>query len=137
MDDASSKALTIAVGVLITIIVTSGVLFSIAQMQQIYSQVYETDVSIQNRFDEFDTYREGSIIKDGYTFNGNVKTGIEMVNAINRYMNETIVRFRFKNVDYSTPEAKQQLIGLVDESTLYVTTVDESSGFITIVFSVY
>ena len=93
MDDASNKALTIAVGVLITIIVTSGVLFSIAQMQQIYSQVYETDVSIQNRFDEFDTYREGSIIKDGYTFNGNVKTGIEMVNAINRYMNETIVRF--------------------------------------------
>ena len=52
-------------------------------------------------------------------------------------MNETIVTFRFKNVDYSTPEAKQQLIGLVDESTLYVTTVDESPGFITIVFSVY
>ena len=137
MDDASNKALTIAVGVLITIIVTSGVLFSIAQMQQIYSQVYETDVSIQNRFDEFDAYRETSITKDGYTFNGNVKTGIEIVNTLNRYMNDTIVKFRYRNVDYSTPDEKESLINSVDNSTLYVTTVDEKDGFITIVFSEY
>lgn len=137
MDDASNKALTIAVGVLITIIVTSGVLFSIAQMQHIYSQVYETDVSIQNRFDEFDAYRETSITKDGYTFNGNVKTGIEIVNTLNRYMNDTIVNFRYRNVDYSTPDEKESLINSVDNSTLYVTTVDEKDGFITIVFSEY
>ena len=137
MDDASNKALTIAVGVLITIIVTSGVLFSIAQMQQIYSQVYETDVSIQNRFDEFDAYRETSITKDGYTFNGNVKTGIEIVNTLNRYMNDTIVKFRYRNVDYSKPDEKESLINSVDNSTLYVTTVDEKDGFITIVFSEY
>lgn len=137
MDDASNKALTIAVGVLITIIVTSGVLFSIAQMQQIYSQVYETDVSIQNRFDEFDAYRETSVTKDGYTFNGNVKTGIEIVNTLNRYMNDTIVKFRYRNVDYSTPDEKESLINSVDNSTLYVTTVDEKDGFITIVFSEY
>lgn len=137
MDDAANKALTIAVGVLITIIITSGVLFSIAQMQQIYSQVYETDVSIQNRFDEFDTYREGSITKDGYTFNANVKTGIEIVNALNRYMNDTIVKFRYKNVNYETPDAKAQLINFVDESTLYETSVDENYGFVTIIFSEY
>ncbi|MDD3303952.1 MAG: hypothetical protein PHP54_03450 [Clostridia bacterium] len=137
MDDASNKAITIAVGVLITIIVTSGVLFSVGQMQRIYSQVYETDVSIQNRFDEFDTYKEGTSTKEGYTFSGNVKTGIEIVNALNRYMNDTIVLFRYKNLDYTTPEAKEKLISNINESTLYVTSVEEKSGFTTIMVAEY
>lgn len=94
MDDASNKAITIAVGVFITIIITSGVLFSIGQMQEVYSRVYETDVSIQNKFDEYDTYvQTGDNIKS----NTNIKTGIEVINAIKKYINSPVVKIYVDN----------------------------------------
>lgn len=59
MDFISSKAISIGVGVLITIIVTSAVIFTITQVIDIYSKVYNTDTSIKGKYDEFDKFEDG------------------------------------------------------------------------------
>lgn len=56
MDYMSNKALIIAVSLIVTMTVASAVLLIINQVTTIYGQVYETDTSIQNTFDEFDSY---------------------------------------------------------------------------------
>ena len=56
MDNSANKALTIGVAVFITIMITSAILFILGRMQEVYSRVYETDISIQNQFDEYDAF---------------------------------------------------------------------------------
>ena len=60
MDFISNKAISIGVGVLITIIVTSAVIFTVTQVVSIYSKVYNTDTSIKGKYDEFDKFKEGN-----------------------------------------------------------------------------
>ena len=54
MDSSANKALTIGVALFVTIIVTSGVFLTLNQMKDVYSEVYETDISIQSRFGEYE-----------------------------------------------------------------------------------
>lgn len=82
METAGNKALTIATAVFITIMITSGVFFSVGQMQNIYSQVYETDISIQNRFGEYEA------------FDNTEKTGIDLLNTAKKYRDSEIVTVR-------------------------------------------
>lgn len=82
MDTPANKALTIAVAIFITIMITSGVFFSIGQMQSIYSQVYETDISIQNRFSEYEA------------FDNTEKTGIDLMNTAKKYRDSDVVTVR-------------------------------------------
>lgn len=79
MDSITNKALIIAVGVFVTIAITSGILLTINQMKDIYSKVYETDTNITNRFDEFDAYENAE------------KTGIEVANAFSKYGSDRII----------------------------------------------
>jgi len=82
LETAGNKALTIATAVFITIMITSGVFFSVGQMQNIYSQVYETDISIQNRFGEYEA------------FDNTEKTGIDLLNTAKKYRDSEIVTVR-------------------------------------------
>ncbi len=84
MESSANKALTIGVAVFITIMITSAILFILGRMQDVYSKVYETDISIQNQFDEFDS------------FDNTTKTGIETLNAIKEYINNPYVTIKFK-----------------------------------------
>ena len=85
MDEITSKALTIGVAVFITIAITSGLLMVIDQIKEIYGQVYETDISLQSSFSEFDAY-------------DNVpKTGIDVINAIKKYENDPGVIVQLSN----------------------------------------
>ena len=54
MDEISNKAISIGVAVFITIIIASGVFYVINQIKDIYGQVYNTDIALQNSFSEFD-----------------------------------------------------------------------------------
>lgn len=73
MENSTSKAIMIGVGIFVTVAITSGILFSINQMKDIYSKVYETDTSITSRFSEYDA------------FDGTTVTGVDVINAISKY----------------------------------------------------
>ena len=76
MDNVTNKAIIIAVGIFVTITITSGILFIINEMRNIYSDVYKTDISINSRFSEFDAYDETE------------KTGLEVTNTFCKYKND-------------------------------------------------
>lgn len=85
MDEITSKALTIGVAVFITIAITSGLLIVIDQIKGIYGQVYETDISLQSSFSEFDAYDNVQ------------KTGIDVINTIKKYENDLGVIVQLSN----------------------------------------
>ena len=77
MENSTSKAIMIGVGIFVTVAITSGILFSINQMKDIYSKVYETDTSMTSRFSEYDA------------FDNTIVTGVDVINAINKYKLES------------------------------------------------
>lgn len=127
MDTSANKALTIATAVLITIMITSGVLFSIGQMQTIYSQVYETDISIQNRFSEYEAFDNAE------------KTGIDIMNAAKKYRDSDLVSLYILGLSekINTSSGIEHLparLGNNPGETLYRSTVKEENDRITIEF---
>lgn len=79
MSYISNKALIIAVSLMITMAIASSVLYILNQTKQVYKTVYETDTSIQSRFDEFDTY------------DGAEKTGVDFINVVKKYLDSDVV----------------------------------------------
>lgn len=73
MESISNKALIIAVSLIVTMAIASSVLYTINQVKRVYKQVYETDVSIQSSFRDFDAY------------DGAVKTKLEWYNTAKKY----------------------------------------------------
>ena len=98
MDYMSNKALIIAVSLIVTMTVASAVLLIINQVTTIYGQVYETDTSIQNTYDEFDSY------------DNTEKTLLEFLNTIKKYRNNSNVTIRYKSIDFTTVEEKDKEI---------------------------
>ncbi len=143
MDNSANKALTIGVAVFITIMITSAILFILGRMQEVYSRVYETDISIQNQFDEYDA------------FDSTTKTGIEVHNAVKKYVGNQFVTITFKgnlilekgefnSSKMSDDELKRRIKGLIfgsQDSTrdigegLAKSTVTKVDDFITIDFN--
>ena len=143
MDNSANKALTIGVAVFITIMITSAILFILGRMQEVYSRVYETDISIQNPFDEYDA------------FDSTTKTGIEVYNAVKKYVGNQFVTITFKgnlilekgefnSSKMSDDELKRRIKGLIfgsQDSTrdigegLAKSTVTKVDDFVTIDFN--
>ena len=143
MDNSANKALTIGVAVFITLMITSAILFILGRMQEVYSRVYETDISIQNQFDEYDA------------FDSTTKTGIEVYNAVKKYVGNQFVTITFKgnlilekgefnSSKMSDDELKRRIKGLIfgsQDSTrdigegLAKSTVTKVDDFVTIDFN--
>ena len=143
MDNSANKALTIGVAVFRTIMITSAILFILGRMQEVYSRVYETDISIQNPFDEYDA------------FDSTTKTGIEVYNAVKKYVGNQFVTITFKgnlilekgefnSSKMSDDELKRRIKGLIfgsQDSTrdigegLAKSTVTKVDDFVTIDFN--
>ncbi len=143
MDNSANKALTIGVAVFITIMITSAILFILGRMQEVYSRVYETDISIQNQFDEYDA------------FDSTTKTGIEVYNAVKKYVGNQFVTITFKgnlilekgefnSSKMNDDELKRRIKGLIfgsQDSTrdigegLAKSTVTKVDDFVTIDFN--
>lgn len=98
MDYMSNKALIIAVSLIVTMTVASALLLIINQVTTIYGQVYETDTSIQNTFDEFDSY------------DNTEKTLLEFLNTLKKYRNNSNVTIRYNSIDFTTVEEKDKEI---------------------------
>ena len=80
MNVVTNKAIVIAIRIFVTIAITSAILISIDLMRQVYSDVYETDTNISSGFQEFDEY------------DGTQKTGLDLINTLNKYYNNSNVR---------------------------------------------
>lgn len=82
MDFLSTKALTIAVGISISLSITSAILFTLNQITQVYQDVYNVDVSIKKQFTNYAMY------------DGTIMTGLEMYNTAKKYRDSTTVNVR-------------------------------------------
>lgn len=127
MDNLSNKALLIGASLLVTIIITTAVIGIIGQIQEVYAQVYTTDVSLRNQFGEYDMY------------NNSKKIGVDLKNAVNKYLNDprvTITAYNFGNIKLNTTENIYRLNNVFD-NTKYLTTLTlvEKTGFVVINFS--
>lgn len=120
MDNITNKALIIAVGIFVTIAITSGILVSINEMKDIYSKVYETDTSITSRFDEFDSY------------DNTTKTGIDLLNTANKYMKSSTVTVKLNNNDIKNSDLLDESI--VGGNVKYNVTVEKKDPNVTIYF---
>lgn len=126
MDYMSNKALIIAVSLIVTMAVASAVFLIINQVTTIYGQVYETDTSIQNTFDEFDSY------------DNTEKTLLEFLNTVKKYRNNSNVTIRYNSIDHTTVEEKDEEIDNLkkylkiekDNEKISIDTVFSSSMYI-------
>lgn len=73
MDFVSNKALYIAVGLFISIVVASSVIFTMSKMKEVYSKVDKADVSVQSRIDDYSMY------------NNTIVLGIDVYNTAKKY----------------------------------------------------
>lgn len=129
MDEISNKALLIGVGLFITIIITSGVFYVLSQMKDIYSQVYETNISLQDMFSEYDQYDNTN------------KTGIDLYNTVKKYRNNSLVIIKVGNavqdketfILNNSSEDSQVILG----SEKYITTLEKNlnTGKVIITFT--
>lgn len=129
MDEISNKALLIGVGLFITIIITSGVFYVLSQMKDIYSQVYETNISLQDMFSEYDQYDNTN------------KTGIDLYNTVKKYRNNSLVIIKVGNavqdketfISNNSSEDSQVILG----SEKYITTLEKNlnTGEVIITFT--
>lgn len=79
MDYMSNKALLIGVGLFVTIVITSGVIFTVDKLRDVYKRVYETNTQIEANFDEYDAYENSE------------KTSLDMLNTAKKYRDSDTV----------------------------------------------
>ncbi len=80
MDILSTKAVLIGTGIMISIIIMTGVIMAVNQIKEIYGYVDKTDISVVKEFqDVFSTY------------NGAKMNGVDLVNTIRRFENNNLI----------------------------------------------
>ena len=97
MGDAANQAISLGVGIFVTLLIASGVIFIFSQMQDVYSEVSATDTNIAGQFGEYAMYDNTSV------------TGLEVVNCANKYYNENCVVVSYMGIDVNNAEGIQYL----------------------------
>ena len=106
MGESLNKAIGLGVGIFITLLIVSGVITIFSQMQQIYSNVSNTDTNVTTRFGKFAMYDNTEI------------TGLDLVNCANKYYNENLVVVSYSGRDLNNADGVNYLQELVDNGTL-------------------
>lgn len=60
MDEITTKAIIIGVSIFVTIIILTVIIFEFSQIQSIYKITAETNITFEDRLDEFDKYRDSN-----------------------------------------------------------------------------
>ena len=84
MYNISNRAIVIAVGLLVTIAITSSVVMVMGYFRDIYSDVKNTDISLRKMFNKYDPYDNTTL------------TGLDILNAVKRFRNDPTVNIIFK-----------------------------------------
>ena len=81
MDEIATKAVVVAVSILVTLTIVTILILEYSEIGEIYKGVGETNISFEGQFDELDKFRNS----------GNVFNGIEVRNFFKKYKdNKTI-----------------------------------------------
>lgn len=97
MGDSLNRAIMIAVGLFVTVIIISGIMFIFSQMQEIYKNVDDTDTSITSKFGKYASYDNTTI------------TGLDMINCANKYYSNNLVIVMYGNIQLNTKEGIEYL----------------------------
>lgn len=118
MGDSLNKAIMIGVGLFVTVIIISGIMFVFSQMQEIYKHVDDTDTSITSKFGKYASYDNTTI------------TGLDMINCANKYYNNNEVVVVYRNLQLNTQEGIEYLNSEYENGNImyeytYSSTVEE------------
>ena len=118
MGEAASRAISLGVGIFVTLLIASGVIFIFSQMQEVYSQVSSTDTNIAAQFGEYAMYDNTTI------------TGLEVINCANKYYNENSVVVNYMGRDVNNVNGLQYLDEQLNNGTLsydqkYLSIIEE------------
>lgn len=97
MGEAANRAISLGVGIFVTLLIASGVIFIFSQMQEVYSQVSSTDTNIAAQFGEYAMYDNTTV------------TGLEVINCANKYYNENFVVVSYMGRDVNNLDGIQYL----------------------------
>lgn len=129
MDLMSNKAIVIAVGIFVTLIIASGVLMVMDGIRVVYKDVYSTNISLSSQFNEFDSYDNSK------------KTKVELLNTAKKYRDNNAVVVKLNGADINNQawinSFKTSNFSNGDQitpNTLYNATVDRTSNPIVINF---
>ena len=81
MDEIVTKALIIGVSIFITLIIVTVLILEFTQIKDIYRITAESNITFEQRLDEFDKYRDSS----------NYFNGLDVKNTIEKYRNDKSV----------------------------------------------
>ncbi len=92
MGESLNRAIMIAVGLFVTVIIISGIMVIFSQMQEVYKNVNSTDTSIVGKFGKYASYDNTTI------------TGLEMINCANKYYKDRNVIVMYGNIQLNTQD---------------------------------
>ena len=87
MDEIGTKAIIIGVSIFVTLIIVTVLVFEFTQIQDIYKVTAETNITFEDRLDEFDKYRDST----------NYFNGLDVKNTIEKYYNDKTVEVCIKD----------------------------------------
>lgn len=124
MDEITTKAIIIGVSILVTIIILTVIIFEFTQIQSVYKQVGQTNISFEDRLDEFDKYRDSS----------NLFTGLDVRNTVKKYINDKSVNVC---INTNVGEVCNDSIDIehLDYKKEYSSILDETTNIFKIIFS--
>lgn len=124
MDEITTKAIIIGVSILVTIIILTVIIFEFTQIQSVYKQVGQTNISFEDRLDEFDKYRDSS----------NLFTGLDVRNTVKKYINDKSVKVC---INTNVGEVCNDSIDIeyLDYKKEYSSILDETTNIFKIIFS--
>ena len=81
MDEIASKAIIIGVSIFVTLIIVTVLVFEFTQIRDVYRITAETNITFEDKLDEFDKYRDSN----------NYFNGLDVKNTIEKYRNDKTV----------------------------------------------
>ena len=118
MGESANRALMFGVGIFVTVIIISGIMFIFSQMKGVYKQVNSTDTSITARFGKFASYDNTEV------------TGLDVINCANKYYKENLVVVEYNGFSVNDENGINYLNdqynnGILKYEDKYKSTVEE------------
>lgn len=118
MGESANRALMFGVGIFVTVIIISGIMFIFSQMKGVYKQVNSTDTSITARFGKYTSYDNTEV------------TGLDVINCANKYYKENLVVVEYNGFSVNDENGINYLNdqynnGILKYEDKYKSTVEE------------
>ena len=118
MGESANRALMFGVGIFVTVIIISGIMFIFSQMKGVYKQVNSTDTSITARFGKYASCDNTEV------------AGLDVINCANKYYKENLVVVEYNGFSVNDENGINYLNdqynnGILKYEDKYKSTVEE------------